>query len=233
MNWFEALWVELSSPAWVAGLLQATFGTIVAFTGALFLFRRQLRHDRELVAAQLESDREARLAERRSAAADVLGRTLLATAEQLPMRDAGQYGLRDALWDLASDPPGGRSLDDAIEQAELILPRYDIVRSFSREASGRWYTMKRMVSQLSHEERTKSNWLSVLYDEFMTPLTRDMTAVGRVLVGWNGHGEAPIDSAVSTQTSIAPAEVADPAAYFAWRTELERELLHRRRVREQ
>lgn len=228
MTWLQALLLQLLSPAWVAGLIQATSGALIAFVGAFLLFRRQLKHDREIAQQQVEADRAARYADRRAHAADLLGRTMIEVARDLPLEDSDDRQTIAAVTDIFALAPGAQALKVAIEESELVLSRSEKLWSLHREVEARWYGVRRMANGLTPQQLMQPYALANVYAEVMLPVASDLDAVGRALVRWDGHGSSPLDEASADNRSFLVDEQVDQAAHYQWKVELDDDLTRRR-----
>lgn len=230
MNWWESFWIHLSAPAWVAGLLQATLGALIAFVGALMLFRRQLRHDRELASRQLQAEKDGRIAERRSVAADQLGRAMLAAVHEVenPSIDATAASLLRASSTRARGwSPGSKVFSSALDNAELTLPDLDSrVWDLWRYFNWSWEAALRATRSLDLAEGVLDRHGSALvsaFEELATAGWQDIVAVGKGLILWDGEGEPPV------LVSLGPAHPfrgpAAPEGRSEWIAEFKRQML--------
>lgn len=96
--WIQQLGEHLISASAVGDFILTVAGTGIAFVGAVWLFRRQLRHDRDLFTKQLEADREFRRSEMRRQAAYRLGTALVEAGSELDSLGEEQ------VWELLSEP---------------------------------------------------------------------------------------------------------------------------------
>lgn len=206
MTWWESLWGEVFSATWVAGLLQATLGTVVAFAGALVIFRQQLKHDRRLAAQQVAADREARVAERRAAAAAALGRSILDATRlaENPSLDAKGAELERAttMSPAKARAPGAREFSDAIQSATLILTDleptiWDLWRPFTWSWSAAVGAGPPLVAaDDTANTRTKWKRAGAAYEATAFSIWNELHDIGRSLIRWDGEGPVPLMDAL-------------------------------------
>lgn len=82
-EWWGRVFDEITSPEWVASAIQTLAGAGLALVVAIFVLRRQLRHDRDLARLQRLEDVKLAVAQRHAEVAGVIGRRAIDGAEAL------------------------------------------------------------------------------------------------------------------------------------------------------
>ena len=217
MSWWEQFAAILSEPQWTADLLASLLGALIAFVGTLTLVLRQLKHDRELVSAQLTAMSSEREAEARSAAASRLGRDMVRASEALDSLNPAQT--LELL--LSSRKPAGADLIyDAENEATLSLDLDSTVLDLWRDYTHTWRECRTAVHRRATDGQDPNiDWaLTAAVDALMTPIEANLDVLGRALIRWNGIGKVP-SSEVLLDWNRVP--IADRHANAEWKKEIQ------------
>lgn len=169
MSWWRKFVEELTKPEWTANLLESLVGAGIALTFTLWVFRRQLRNDRDLASAQLEAqaeasrqqiraDAQAREAERKARAAEVLGRQLIQAVremEQLAPSDELELLEQPTTW--KSNGPGEARVYRARNEAAIMLDLDESIYDLWRERIWRWRALQQLAKEVLLKERSKTD----------------------------------------------------------------------------
>lgn len=89
-NWWAEFWSLLRTPEWTAVFIQSLISTLLATAAAalvaIFVLRRQLQHDRQLVSQQMKTEQDRHRADARREAAVNLARAVRAAEQDLRTR---------------------------------------------------------------------------------------------------------------------------------------------------
>jgi hypothetical protein len=213
MTWWDEFARIVLSPEWTANVSASLVGAAIAFVGALFLVLRQLRHDRELVSAQLDAMRAERIAERRAVAAGRLGRKLVeaATASDIFNMAALLEQARTV-----ETPVGADIVYDAEDEAQLILDLDSTVLDIWRELLHTWRECRVAVKRHDGEPETSNSEyaLGAAVEDAMVRPRAALDKLGRALIRWNGIGAVP---SLDVLDGWSPIPVSELAANKEWR----------------
>lgn len=200
--WIQQFGEHLISATAVGDFILTVAGTGIAFVGAVWLFRRQLRHDQDLFTKQLEADREFRRSEMRRQAAHRLGATLVEAGSELNALS------QDDVWDLLSrtgftamyrESPG----TGAYEAHKLALRELDLDNSVVTVWSAKlewWRSCQALMKDprvaALGEDRRKT-MVFYLVEEGFIELDALLRDYGIALMRWDGEGAVPTIAADS------------------------------------
>lgn len=172
-------------------------GAAIAFGGALWLFRRQLGHDREIFQDQLDAERSSRRAEMRRAAAYRLGKELIAASEEFgSLNNDELYSLLEQrdFEGIHGRSPGARRASDAFRHAEHELDLDKAVTMIWAAKLNWWQGVQALLSDQRLTVLSRDRMMHMLYnlveDRFLAfdELLEDL---GTSLVRWDGEGDVP------------------------------------------
>lgn len=196
MGWVDQFVEELLAPAAAANAVLTFLGAGLAFLGALWLFRRQLRHDRILAQDQRDAERDERVHEVRRLAARRLGDALIAAWEEFHVMNDEE--LLDAVKvpGFAGDQgaPGARIAYRAVQIADYELDLDDVIIDLWRARLTWWRAVRAVHTEerLSHlPEEQQAHVLFNLADAFFTKNGVQFMDLGRALLRWDGVGAVP------------------------------------------
>ncbi|HVF06601.1 MAG TPA: hypothetical protein VNA20_17320 [Frankiaceae bacterium] len=177
----DSFWDIVGSAEWAAtvGLpLGVTLGSIGA---AYVLVRRQIRHDRELAAAQ-----------RRADAASRLGAALIALHDQFESTAFDDEWWRMPGWS------GWSALYDAVREAEIVLDEksaFEFIEDAGRCVSHGWaacYNHARLLRRA--KSAVEVGDLGVAMHTALADHVVRLFEIGKHLIRWDGHGTLPLSA---------------------------------------
>lgn len=194
--WWDEFVTALVAPAAAAEMVLTFVGAAIAFLGALWLFRRQLSHDRALAQGQLLADRTERLYEARRLAARQLGMGLIEAKDEFER--TAPYDLAAALrvkgFRGAFNAPGAHTMKHAADLASYELDLDDSVLDLWRARLAWWDNTRIFVNFpaiLELDDADQGEVLFALVDEFFATNNAQLQELGVALVRWDGVGEVP------------------------------------------
>lgn len=196
-SWLEAFAEYVLSPEAIGALALNVTAAGLAFAGAGWLVRRQLRHDRDLFREQLTADRESRRAGMRRLAAYRLGESLIAAADEwYGMSPAEAYERlgKTGFVERMRATPGADAISDARKRAGRELDLDDALTRVWRLKVVWWEAAQTRRNDPRVTALTDSEQRSVMFDlvdhQFVQydGLARDL---GIQLMRWDGEGDLP------------------------------------------
>jgi hypothetical protein len=191
VDWWSDVLGEVGKPEWTAGLLQATLGAAIAFLGALLLFRHQLSHDRALANRQIAAERQSRMADRRAAAADALGRSMLEAVSHLDGLRSDEIGAA-----FAADPRPAEAhlIYEARNVASLVLDLDETVLELWREWLQTWSSCQaraRLLGTGGASRQQVQTAMGAAVEVILHPVRMRVRTVALALIRWDGEGVVP------------------------------------------
>ncbi|NYF18546.1 hypothetical protein HDC37_003411 [Microbacterium sp. AK009] len=197
-SWWDRFVSELLGPAAAAELVITTFGTALALVGAVVLFRRQLRHDRELLREQLTADRRSRIADVRAAAARSLGQSLFESTSAFDAMDDpalhAALSVRGSYSTMKEAVPDADVVYDAHGRAVRELDLDDSVLDLWRMRNKWWEAVRSLISDPRIASLPLKDQQAILFatvDAQFSPLRGLTKSLGRRLLRWDGEGDPP------------------------------------------
>ncbi|WP_141930150.1 hypothetical protein [Microbacterium sp. SLBN-146] len=169
----------------------------LAFAGAWWLVRRQLRHDRDLFREQLTAARESRRAEIRRLAAYRLGESLIGAADEwYGMSPAEAYERlgKTGFTERIRATPGADAISDARDRAEHELDLDDTLTRVWRLKLVWWDAAQTHRNDPRVTALAGSAQRSVMFDlvdQQFTEYDGLVRDLGVQLMRWDGEGDLP------------------------------------------
>jgi hypothetical protein len=195
--WITQFVEHVLSPPAIGDFVLTILGAGIAFVGAVWLFRRQLRHDRDLFRKQIEAERTFRRSEMRRVAAHRLGEELISAANEFNSLDDDElHALLTQRGFLAAHnlTPGARRAYAAYKAA---LYELDLDEAVVHIWSGQLHWWQGVQALLSDRRLTalpmeqQKSVLFSLVEERLNPLNNLLRRLGTSLIRWDGEGEIP------------------------------------------
>jgi hypothetical protein len=194
--WISEFFDHVLSPSAVGDFVLTVLGAGVAFVGAVWLFRRQLQHDRDIFRGQIEADRELRVAEMRRAAAHRLGEELIAASNEFESLDDDEVHalLVQRGFDAVYNRSPGAGAHEAHKAALYELDLDNAVITVWSAKLRWWEGAQALMSDARLTALTLEDQKHMLFnlveDRFVEhdALLRDL---GTRLIRWDGVGEIP------------------------------------------
>lgn len=196
-SWTESFLAYLGSPEAVGQLILTVVAAGIAFAGAVWLVRHQLRHDRNLFRDQLAVEREFRRAEMRRGAAHRLGESLVAAAEgwgSVSNDEAYEILLDKSFHSRHYRTPGAQLAYEAHGIARRELDLDDAVIDLWRAKLWWWEAVQAKVDDprvKSFPLATQKSVLFALADERMVVFDGALHELGVKLMRWDGENAIP------------------------------------------
>lgn len=195
--WISEFFDHVLSPSAVGDFVLTILGAGIAFIGAVWLFRRQLQHDREIFRDQNEADRALRVAEMRRSAAHRLGKDLIAASNEFGSlnNDELQALLVQRGFEAVHGlTPGASRAYEAHAAAHYELDLDEAVVSIWSAKLHWWEGVQTLMSDarlhsLSPEHRKRMLY-NLVEDRFID-LDALLSDLGTALIRWDGLGEIP------------------------------------------
>ncbi|MEO6533576.1 MAG: hypothetical protein ABIO06_08385 [Pseudolysinimonas sp.] len=188
--WWSSLFADIVKPSWAAGVVQSFIGAALAFLGALALIRIQLRSDRRIADNQIVALADDRTAERRSKAADYLGRTLIDASRAMDDLTTPEYlrAVRER-----TDAPGSVAIYDADGDARLLLDLDGTVLDLWRLLQNLWDVLRVNIGAHDGPRRDmrSESALEAGCEKLLQPVQAALKTLGGALVRWDGTGAVP------------------------------------------
>lgn len=196
-SWLEAFAEYVFSPEAIGALSLNLTAAGLAFGGAWWLVRRQLRHDRDLFRERLTAARESRRAEMRRLAAYRLGESLIGAADEwYGMGPAEAYKRlgRTGFTERMRATPGADAISHARDRAEHDLDLDDTLTRVWRLKVVWWDAAQTrrndpLVTALA--DTTQRSVMFDLVDQQYSEYDGLVRDLGVQLMRWDGEGDLP------------------------------------------
>lgn len=196
--WVSSVVGAIKSPEWFADLTQSFLGAAAALFGALWILRRQLSHDRELLNAQLAASENERSASRNAVAGDILGRALIDAANSTDILDTDEFiKLLTADGDSGSRAPGEHTIYDAYNTASFVLDLDEkVILGLWLDRKRIWRAGRKLASEVgSRSDLANVDWQVVLHNTVDSQLNNNRNTLRRLGIAycrWDGRYPLPI-----------------------------------------